>query len=131
MSFSEFKGLSETLKAFEVVYTEANFIEEVPFAVSDYFRQDLQLMMDEAVVDNSEYAICENLVYPILKEVWKQYRRNFILWSHEFLNCDAQLSGFPEYILARRSRSVSLGTIAPGQNRLRQTLFCSGGSQAR
>jgi len=103
MSFSGFKSLSETLKEFEVVYTEANFIEALPFTVSDYFRQDLQLMMDEAVVDNSEYAICENLVYPILKDVWKQYRRNFLLWSHEFLNCDAQLSGFPEYILARRS----------------------------
>ncbi|MEO1211618.1 MAG: hypothetical protein AAFX78_19110 [Cyanobacteria bacterium J06638_20] len=103
MSFDGLKSLSETLKEFEVVYTEASFIEGVPFVVSDYFRQDLQLMMDEAVVDNSEYAICENLVYPILKEVWKQYRRNFILWSHEFLNCDAQLSGFPEYILARRS----------------------------
>lgn len=103
MSFSGFKSLSETLKEFEIVYTETNFIEPIPFEVSDYFRQDLQLMMDEAVVDNSEYAICENLVYPILKEVWKQYRQNFILWSHEFLNCDAQLSGFPEYILARRS----------------------------
>jgi hypothetical protein len=103
MSFSAFKSLSETLREFEVVYVEANFIEAIPFAVSDYFRQDLQLMMDDAVVDNSEYAICENLIYPILKEVWKAYRRNFIIWSHEFLNCDAQLSGFPEYILARRS----------------------------
>ena len=103
MSFSGFKSLSETLKTFEVVYTEANFIEGVTFAISDYFREDLQLMLDDAVVDNSEYAICENLVYPLLKEVWKPYRRNFILWSHEFLNCDAQLSGFPEYILARRS----------------------------
>jgi hypothetical protein len=103
MSFSGFRSLSETLKEFKVVYTEANFIESVPFAVSDYFRQDLQLMLDDAVVDNSEYAICENLIYPILKEIWKQYRRDFILWSHEFLNCDAHLSGFPEYILARRS----------------------------
>lgn len=103
MSFSEFKGLGETLKAFEIVYTEANFVEPLPFPVSDYFRQDLQLMMEEAVVDNSEYAICENLVYPILKEVWKEYRSHFILWSHEYLSCDAQLSGFPEYVLARRS----------------------------
>jgi hypothetical protein len=103
MSFSEFKGLGETLKTFEIVYTEANFVEPLPFPVSDYFRQDLQLMMEEAVVDNSEYAICENLVYPILKEVWKEYRSHFILWSHEYLSCDAQLSGFPEYVLARRS----------------------------
>lgn len=103
MSFSEFKGLGETLKTFEIVYTEANFVEPLPFPVSDYFRQDLQLMTAEAVVDNSEYAICENLVYPILKEVWKEYRSHFILWSHEYLSCDAQLSGFPEYVLARRS----------------------------
>jgi hypothetical protein len=103
MSCSEFKGLGETLKTFEIVYTEANFVEPLPFPVSDYFRQDLQLMMEEAVVDNSEYAICENLVYPILKEVWKEYRSHFILWSHEYLSCDAQLSGFPEYVLARRS----------------------------
>jgi hypothetical protein len=53
MSFSEFKGLGETLKTFEIVYTEANFVEPLPFPVSDYFRQDLQLMMEEAVVDNS------------------------------------------------------------------------------
>ncbi len=103
MPFSGFKSLSLTLKEFAIVYTEANFLQPVPMAISDYFRQDLQLMMNEAVVDNSEYAICENLIYPVLKEVWKQYRNNFILWSHEFLNCDAQLSGFPEYILARRS----------------------------
>ncbi|MEO1352405.1 MAG: hypothetical protein AAFW84_27005 [Cyanobacteria bacterium J06635_15] len=103
MSFSEFKSLSATLKEFQIVYTEEDFVQDIPFEVSDYFRQDLQLMVDEGVVDNSEYAICENLIYPVLKEVWKQYRSNFILWSHEFLNCDAQLSGFPEYILARRS----------------------------
>jgi hypothetical protein len=60
-------------------------------------------MMTDGVVDNSEYAICENLVYPVLKEVWKQYRQYFILWSHQFLNADAKLSGFPEYTLARRS----------------------------
>lgn len=103
MPFSSYKNLSETLKEFQITYTEKNFIQAVPFEVSDYFRSDLRLMMEEGVVDNSEYAICENLIYPILKEVWKQYRKHFILWSHEFLNVDTKLSGFPEYILARRS----------------------------
>jgi len=103
MSFSSFKSLSETLKEFQITYTEAAFIEELSFGISDYFRQDLQLMMEEGVVDNSEFAICENLIYPVLKEVWKQYRKHFILWSHQFLSDDARLSGFPEYILAKRS----------------------------
>ncbi len=107
MLFSSYKNLSETLKEFQITYTEKNFIQAVPFEVSDYFRSDLRLMMEEGVVDNSEYAICENLIYPILKEVWKQYRKHFILWSREFLNVDTKLSGFPEYILARRWRSLS------------------------
>ncbi len=103
MSFSAYKTIAEVLKAFQVVYTEANFIVETPFLVVDYFREDLQLMMQEGVVDNSEFAICENLIYPVLKEVWKLYRSKFILWSHQSLNYDLNLSGFPEYILARRS----------------------------
>jgi hypothetical protein len=102
-SFSTYKSLSETLKEFQITYTENSFIQELPFEVSDYFREDLQLMIEEGVVDSSEYAICENLVYPVLKEVWKQYRQNFILWSHHFLSDESSLSGFPEYILARRS----------------------------
>uniref|UniRef100_UPI0034166F12 hypothetical protein n=1 Tax=Okeania sp. SIO2F4 TaxID=2607790 RepID=UPI0034166F12 len=59
--------------------------------------------MGDGVVDNSEFAICENLIYPILKEVWKIYRQDFILWSHKSLSCGEQLSGFPEYILAKCS----------------------------
>lgn len=103
MSFSQFKTIGEVVKEFQVRYTEAEFIEQLAFEISQYFRDDLQLMMREAVVDNSEFAICENLIYPVLKEVWKQYREHFIIWSHQSLNYDEKLGGFPEYILARRS----------------------------
>jgi hypothetical protein len=103
MAFSNYKTIGEVLKAFQVTYTEANFINEIYFSISEYFREDLELMMRDAVVDNSEFAICENLIYPVLKEVWKIYRQHFILWSHQSLNYDEKLSGFPEYILAKRS----------------------------
>ncbi|BAZ02572.1 hypothetical protein NIES37_65850 [Tolypothrix tenuis PCC 7101] len=103
MAFSSFKTIGEVLKAFQVTYTEANFVSEIAFTIPDYFREDLELMMRDAVVDNSEFAICENLIYPVLKEVWKTYRSKFILWSHQSLNYDEKLSGFPEYILAKRS----------------------------
>lgn len=103
MSFSECKTIGAVLKAFQVHYAEADFVERLAFIISDYFRDDLHLMMREGVVDNSEFAICENLIYPVLKEVWKQYRQHFILWSHQALTFDNKLSGFPEYILASRS----------------------------
>jgi hypothetical protein len=98
-----FSTIGELLKEFQVFYTEANFIVETAFNVSNYFREDLELVMREGVVDNSEFAICENLIYPVLKEVWKQYLNNFILWSHQALTFDNKLSEFPEYILAKKS----------------------------
>lgn len=60
MSFSSYKSLGETVKEFQVTYTTANFITGVAFKIPDGFREDLQFMMQEGVVDNSEYAICEN-----------------------------------------------------------------------
>ncbi|MGJ5632334.1 hypothetical protein [Nostoc sp. CALU 1950] len=103
MTLSSFKTIGEVIKAFQVTYTESSFISEVQFNIPDYFREDLELMMRDAVVDNSEFAICENLIYPVLKEIWKTYRHHFLLWSHQSLNYDENLSGFPEYILAKRS----------------------------
>ncbi len=103
MAFSNYKTISEVLKAFQTTYTESNFIGKADFNIPDYFREDLETVMREGVVDNSEFAICENLIYPVLKEVWKKYSSKFTLWSHESLNYDEKLSGFPEYILAKRS----------------------------
>ncbi len=103
MALSNYKTIGEVLKTFQVTYTESNFMGEAEFQVSDYFREDLEMVMREGVVDNSEFAICENLIYPVLKEVWKTYTSKFVLWSHQSLNYDENLSGFPEYILAKRS----------------------------
>ncbi|MEA5625941.1 hypothetical protein [Nostoc sp. UHCC 0251] len=103
MAFSSYKTIGEVLKAFQTTYTESNFIGETEFNIPDYFREDLETVMREGVVDNSEFAICENLIYPVLKEVWKKYTSKFTLWSHQSLNYDEKLSGFPEYILAKRS----------------------------
>lgn len=103
MPFSNYKTVGAVLKEFQITYTESNFMQETEFSIPEYFREDLAFMMREAVVDNSEFAVCENLIYPVLKEIWKRYSSKFILWSHQSLICDNNLSGFPEYILAKRS----------------------------
>ena len=108
MSFNNYKTIEEVLKTFQITYTEANFMGEAEFYIPDYFREDLEIVMREGVVYSSEFAICENIIYPILKQVWKLYNSKFTLWSHHSLNYDENLSGFPEYILAKRS---SLGKV--------------------
>lgn len=106
MAFSNYKTIGEVLKIFQVTYTEIDFINEIAYSISDYFREDLQFMMREGVVDNSDLAICQNLIYPVIKEIWKIYREHFIVWSQKFLNYDdnnEEISLFSQYILAKRS----------------------------
>jgi hypothetical protein len=79
MPFSAYKTISAVLKEFQVTYIEANFIVETTFNISNYFREDLEIVTQDNVVNNSEYAICEYLIVPILKEIWKQYRSKFVL----------------------------------------------------
>lgn len=103
MPFSGYKTVGTVLKEYQITYIESNFIIENEFPISNYFREDLEIVMENNVVNNSEAAICEYLIVPILKEVWKQYRTKFVLWSHQSLNCDSSLNGIPEYILAKKS----------------------------
>ncbi len=93
LPFVDFKSIGEVVKQFQINYNETDFIVEAPFNIPDYFREDLELVI---VVDNSELAVCENLIDPVLKEVWKQYRDKFILWNHQSLTDDKSLSGFPK-----------------------------------
>ncbi len=108
MSFSTYKSISAVAKEFKITVIRDNFIVETEFPISEVFRTELDLIFSDGVFDNSEIAICENIIYPILKEVWKVYRHHFIIWSHQTLSYDEKLSGVPDYILAKRS---PLGTV--------------------
>ncbi|MBD2609474.1 hypothetical protein H6G81_34540 [Scytonema hofmannii FACHB-248] len=108
MPFSSYKSISVVAKEFQIKYVRDNFIIETYFQISDIFKQELDLIFNEGVFDNSEIAICENIIYPVLKEVWKAYRSKFLLWSHQTLIYDDKLCGVPDYILAKRS---PLGTV--------------------
>jgi hypothetical protein len=108
MPFSTYKSIGAIAKEFQIKYVRANFIIETGFAVSQAFREELELIFNEGVFDNSEIAICENIIYPVLREVWKAYRSKFLLWSHQTLIYDENLCGIPDYILAKRS---PLGTV--------------------
>lgn len=93
MPFSNYKSLGAVAKKFRIKYASADFLTEVEFPAPRGFREELDLLLCDGVVDNSEDAICETLIYPILKEVWKPYRHQLTLWSHQGLVYDEDLSG--------------------------------------
>ena len=103
MPFSNYKNIAAVIKEFQIKYIEANFVNEVSFTIPQYFREDLDFLLSHGAVYSSEFAVCENLIYPILKEVWKSYYDKLMLWSHETLTYDEKLSGQPDYIVSKLS----------------------------
>ena len=103
MPFASYKKMGMVLKQFQITYREENYVVVTPITLSDYFQAELHLVRTELVTDNSEYAVCENLIYPLLKEIWKLHKEQLMLWSHEPLNYDEDLSGVPDYLIAPKS----------------------------
>lgn len=103
MPYTNYKRINEVLGEFEVTYTEQNFIQIVEVDVPPYFVSEIELTLREGVYRNSEYALCETLIYPTLREVWKLYKNELLLWSHQPLNYDENLCGIPDYMVAKRS----------------------------
>jgi hypothetical protein len=103
MAFTNYKSIADVLKNFSLNYQERNFVDNTEFKCDEYFASRLNVVIQEGIVFNSEYAICENIISPILTEIWRGYIQNFLIWSHQPLNYDDNLSGVPDYVVAQRS----------------------------
>jgi hypothetical protein len=103
MAFTNYKNIADVLKSFPLSYQEKDFIQNIEFENNEYFASRLNTVIQEGIVFNSEYAICENIISPILTEVWRSYIQDFLIWSHQPLNYDENLSGVPDYVVAQRS----------------------------
>jgi len=103
MSFDSYKNISEVLQEFNITAIEAEFIIESKIEVRSVFQEDLEFCLREFSFEESEYGVCEMIIFPILKELYRRYRNQFTLWSHKAIIYDEKLSGTPDYILAQRS----------------------------
>ena len=103
MPFANFDSIGAVARAYRIVVRDEKFVTPLDKPVSDALRGDLAFVHEHGPATNSEAARCENLISPILKEVWKSYVDDLTLWSHEPLEYDAELSGIPDYFVARRS----------------------------
>src|SRR5438128_1920135 len=90
MPFAAFTTLGEAAREYQITCQLGNFVEPLPLAqpLPEYFRAELDFCLTKIVFDASEEAICENLIYPILKVVWKPNADDLTLWSHTSLSYD-------------------------------------------
>ena len=112
MAFSDFKAIPDVQEKFRITYVADNFLgtEEI-LNPSDQFLSELAFSMKYIDVYASEGARCENVIYPILREVYKGYANGYALWVKKSLTYDQTLSGTPDYFISTRS---DLGLLTIG-----------------
>ncbi|MBX9627812.1 MAG: hypothetical protein K2X82_28700 [Gemmataceae bacterium] len=69
----------------------------------EYFRAELEFNLREFAPGRSEIGAGELVLFPLLREVWKSYRPELLLFTHEPLEYDADLCGTPDYFVCKRS----------------------------
>ncbi len=103
MSFKDFNNISTVLEKFNIKYKEELFLKKGNFELSEYFIAELNFVKEHIDIRTSEYSICESIIYPLLKEVYKKHTAKLALWSHKAISFDKDLSGTPDYLFAKKS----------------------------
>ncbi len=103
MAFTNFKSADEVQKAYQIKYIEEDFLTITPVSPPKQFVQEFEFSNANFDIFSSEASRCENVIYPILREICKQFIQEYSLWSHKSISIDNILSGTPDYIIARRS----------------------------
>lgn len=103
MAFTDVKSIMQVQEAYGIKYTQADYIQYADIEPSSSFLEEFAFSQRHINVFASEAARCENVIYPILREVYKKYADAFTLWSHQSISCDAQLNGTPDYLISTKS----------------------------
>jgi len=103
MAFTDFKSIAQVQEEYNLKYREENFIEYVDLAPSDSFIEEFNFNLDNIDVFASEASRCENVIYPVMREVYKNFVDRYTLWSHKSISIDNTLTGTPDYLISTRS----------------------------
>ena len=103
MAFTDFKSIQQVQQTFNIKYREENFLNGIPIQPSAQFIEEFKFNRHYLDIFSSEASRCENIIYPILREVYKSYAENYVLWSHKSLSYDEVLTGIPDYLFTVRS----------------------------
>lgn len=104
MAFRTYQSLGEVQKAYTLRRDVVNFPAPFPMVKAPQsLHDDVAFTVQHVAYKVSEAAVCENLIYPILREVWKPYLTVFAIWSHQPISLTDELSGIPDYLFTKRS----------------------------
>ena len=111
MASTDFNSIAQVQEAFKIKYNEVDYLQYEDIEPSPAFLEEFEFSKQHINVFSSEAARCENVIYPILRDVYKNYVEWFALWSHESIAYNEELSGTPDYLISTKS---ALGKTVPG-----------------
>jgi len=111
MAFTDFKSIQQVQEQFNIRYMEDRYIGLNEIEPSQAFLEDYHFSRKNIDVFSSEASRCENLIYPIVRDVYKHHVERYSLWSHRSLSYDEILTGIPDYLMTTKS---SLGKTILG-----------------
>jgi hypothetical protein len=103
MAFTSFSSLSQVIRKYQIKYEEGLFPTFEIRKAPEVLQEDITFTLRNVAYDISEPAICENLIYPILKAAWRPFSNELAIWSHQPIAFSEELSGIPDYLISRRS----------------------------
>jgi len=103
MAFSDYKNVAQVQQQFAITYREEDYIIEQDIELPPQFVKEFLFNRDYMDIYASEASRCETIIFPILREVYKDYIHQCALWIQKPVSYDNDLSGTPDYIIATRS----------------------------
>ncbi|MDE0313325.1 MAG: hypothetical protein OXM61_00355 [Candidatus Poribacteria bacterium] len=103
MAFSDFKTISEVQEKYNIKYAYNDFFGVEAKDPSEHFFKELEFSQQHIDFFTSEGSRCEVVIFPILREIYKDYAENYGLWIKKTITYDEILNGTPDYIIATKS----------------------------
>ncbi len=103
MAFSDFKTISDVQKQFRIKFITDDIFNVEDKNPSEQFLQEHEFNRQFLEVYASEGSRCEIVIFPILREIYKEYAEKYGLWVKKSITYDETLNGTPDYIVATRS----------------------------
>jgi hypothetical protein len=73
MAFTDFKSIEQVQETFNIRYAEENYIKSDDITPSKTFLEEYHFSRKNMDVFSSEASRCENVIYPIIRDVYKHH----------------------------------------------------------
>ncbi len=103
MAFSDFSDIPEVQVKYNIKYSYNDFFKAEEKDPSDQFLKELEFSRQHIDIFHSEGSRREVLIFPILREVYKDYAEDYGLWIKKSITYDETLCGTPDYLIATKS----------------------------